>query len=133
MEQLLQKQIVKAGCCVLDHQEECAVVGEYSLPDYCPDIAVVLKCIVTPRVQNRQWSGDQLLLDGIAEIRVLYLDEERRCVRSVEFSQPISCSLRGEGKVDTALVSLELTPKYVNCRAVGPRRLEIRGAVTAYA
>ncbi|MBQ8684188.1 MAG: DUF3794 domain-containing protein [Clostridia bacterium] len=133
MEQLLQKQIVSVGRCVLDCQEDCPVTADYTLPDYCPDIAVVLKCMVTPRVQNRQWSGEQLLLDGVAEIRVLYLDEERRCVRETEFSQPLSCSLNARGRVDTALVALSLSPKYVNCRAVGPRRLEVRGAVTVCA
>lgn len=129
MEQLLQKHLVSVGRCVLDCQEECAIAADHTLPDYCPDIAVVLKCLVTPRVQNRQWSGEQLLLDGLAEIRVLYLDEERRCVREVEFTQPLSCALYAGERVDTALVTLELNPKYVNCRAVGPRRLEVRGAV----
>ena len=133
MEQLLQKQLVSVGRCVLDCVEECAIAGDYTLPDYCPDIAVVLKCLVAPRIQNRQWSGEQLLLDGIAEIRVLYLDEERRCLREVEFSQPLSCALNAGERVDMALVSLELTPKYVNCRAVGPRRLEVRGAITVTA
>ncbi len=133
MEQLLQKHLVSAGRCVLDCQEECAVAADYTLPDYCPDIAVVLKCLVTPRVQNRQWSGEQLLLDGVAEIRVLYLDEERRCLREAEFAHPLSCALYAGERVDTALVMLELTPKYVNCRAVGPRRLEVRGAITVTA
>lgn len=133
MEQLLQKQLVSVGRCVLDCQEDCAIAGDYTLPDYCPDIAVVLKCLVTPRMQNRQWSGDQLLVDGVAEIRVLYLDEERRCLREAAFSQPLSCALPTRERVDTALVKLELCPKYVNCRAVGPRRLEVRGAVTVCA
>ncbi len=133
MDNLLKKQVISASRCVLDCQEECVISADYALPDYCPDVAMVLKCIVTPRVQNRQWSGDQLLVDGVAEMRVLYLDEERRCVRQVEFPQALSCTLRAEGRVDTALVALEMTPKYVNCRAVGPRRLEVRGAVTVTA
>lgn len=129
MEQLLRKSTVQLTGCVLDERQECPISGEYTLPEYCPDMAVVLKCFADPRIQNRQWSGEQLLLDGNTVIRVLYLDENRRCVHSLEFTQPFSCSLRGEGRVDNAAVVLELSTKYLNCRAVSPRRVEVRGAV----
>ena len=135
MEQLLKKRSVRLTGCALNKQEECPISGEYTLPEYCPDIAVVLKCFAYPRILNRQWSGDQLLLDGSVVIRALYLDEGRRCVRAIEFTQAFSCALRGEGRVSNAAVNLELCTKYLNCRAVNPRRIEVRGAiiVDAYA
>ena len=133
MEQLLRKSTVQLTDCALDKQEECPISGDYTLPEYCPDVAVVLKCFADPRIQNRQWSGDQLLLDGNAVIRVLYLDEERRRVHSLEFMQPFSCALRGDGRVDNAAVELELSTKYLNCRALSPRRVEVRGAVAVHA
>lgn len=129
MDNLLKKQTISVSHYALDCQEECAISGDYTLPEYCPDVATVLKCLVTPRVQNRQWSGEQLLVDGVAAVRVLYLDEERRCLREAEFTQPFSCSMRTEGRVDAVPAALELSTKYVNCRAVGPRRLEVRGAI----
>lgn len=133
MKQLLRRSTVQLTGCALDEQQECPISGEYTLPEYCPDVAVVLKCFAYPRIQNRQWSGEQLLLDGNAVIRVLYLDENRRCIHSLEFTQPFSCSLRGEGRVDNAAVNLELNTKYLNCRAVSPRRIEVRGAVSVAA
>lgn len=133
MEQLLKKKSVRLSGCALDKQEECPISGEYTLPEYCPDVAVVLKCFAYPRILSRQWSGDQLLLDGNAVIRVLYLDEQRQCVHSIEFLQPFTCSMRGERKADNGLVDLELSTKYLNCRAIGPRRIEVRGAVAVTA
>lgn len=135
MEQMVKKSMIPLSCLVVDQQEECPIIGEYSLPEYCPDIAVVLKCFAEPRIQNRQWSADQWLLDGNAVIRVWYLDEKRDRVFSVEFSLPFSCAVRGEGRVDNAAMEWDLTIKYLNCRAVGPRRMEMRGAaiVTARA
>lgn len=133
MEQLLRKSTVQVTGCALDEQQECPISGEYNLPEYCPDVAVVLKCFADPHIQNRQWSGDQLLLDGNAVIRVLYLDENRRCFHTLEFTQPFSCTLRGEGRVDNAAVELELSTKYLNCRALSPRRIEVRGAVLVLA
>ena len=129
MDNLLRRQPVSMSRFLIHESEECVVNGECNLPDYCPDIAVVLKCMMTPYVQNRQWSGDQLLVDGIVHIRVLYLDEDRRCPRSVEFCIPFSCPLHSQGRVDMTPVELTLSSKYINCRAVGPRRLEVRGAI----
>lgn len=133
MENMLQKLTVPSTRYVLNVQEDCAITGDYMLPDYCPDIAVVLKCVISPWIQNRHWSGNQLLLDGTAAVRILYLDEERRCIRQAEFTQPLSCALQAEGQTEDVPVLLEAETKYVNCRAVGPRRLEVRGAITVTA
>lgn len=129
MEQLLHKQTVSVTQTVLNTAEEYVISGDYILPEYCPDVAVVLKCLVTPHIQSRRWSGDALTLDGMAVIRVLYLDEERRCVRVAEFTQPINCTMRGQGG-DTVPVRVSVTQDYVNCRAVSPRRVEVRGGLT---
>lgn len=132
MEPLLNMHSIRLSKRALDQQEECPITGEYVLPEYCQDIAVILKCFAYPRIQNRQWSSDQLLVDGTTVVRVLYLDEERRCVRSLEFMQPFSCYLRGASGLDNS-VSVEVSTKYLNCRALGPRRVEVRGAVTVAA
>lgn len=133
MDELLRRQTVTVSRSVLDAREEYLFSGDYVLPEYCPDVAVVLKCRITPRVQNRRISGEQLQLDGTAAVQVLYLDEERQCVREAEFSQPLSCTLRAEGIGESALVRVSMTPEYVNCRATSPRRLEVRGSFAVLA
>lgn len=133
MENILQKQMVTISQVVLEREEECVVNGDFVLPEYCPDIAVVMKCLVTPRLLSRQWSGDRLLVDGMAVARVLYLDEERCCLREVEFTQPITCSLDAKGVPEEAFSRLDFTTKYANCRAVSPRRLEVRAALSLWA
>ena len=133
MENLLHTARVPVTRTVVDARDEYVISGDYVLPEYCPDMAVVLKCRITPRIQSRRRNGDQLLLEGTALVCVLYLDEERRCVREAEFSQPLSCALRGAGGAETEPVRITLTPEYVNCRATGPRRLEVRGAFAVHA
>lgn len=113
----------------MDCVEECGYNGEYTLPEYCPDVAVVLKCIAEPRLQSRQYTGNSLLLDGMVNLRVIYLDEGRCRVHSVEFSLPYSCTLRGEEECDNEPAFFDLSTKYVNCRATSPRRLEVYGVV----
>ena len=130
MEQLLRKSTVQFTGRLLDSQEECPISGEYNLPEYCSDVAVVLKCFADPRIQNRQWSGEQLLLDGNVVVRVWYLGEDRHRLCTLEFALPFSCAIQGKGRGDNASAELELCTKYLNCRAVSPRRVEVRGAVS---
>lgn len=129
MDKLLTKRAVRLARCDTMKQEDAPISGEYVLPEYCPDMAVVLKCFAYPRLQNRQWSGDQLMVDGIAVVRVVYADEQRRCVRTLEFTQPFSCVVRGIPQTEDTAVEIALTTKYLTCRAVSPRRLEVRGSV----
>ena len=64
MEQICRKQTVAVSRPVMDVQEEYTLSGDFVLPEYCPDVAVVLKCLITPYIVSRQWSGDQLMLSG---------------------------------------------------------------------
>lgn len=113
-----------------DTLSEQPVDGDFVLPDYCPDIAAVLKCTLTATVQSRQMNTDRLLADGTVTVRVLYLDEERRAVRACEFAQPFSASFALSTSSNEALVRLTAKTDYVNCRAVSPRRLDVHGAFT---
>lgn len=133
MEQLLNFDSVSHSRCLMDGVEECGFNGDYTLPEYCSDIAVVLKCLAEPRLQSRQFSGDKLLLDGVVNLRVVYLDEGRCHIHSVEFSVPYSCTLRGCEACDNLLVFFDFSTKYVNCRATSPRRIEVHGAVAVSA
>ena len=129
MDNILNLETVNHFQCLLNGVEECGFNGDYMLPEYCPDIAVVLKCMAFPRLQSRQFSGDKLLLDGVVNLRVLYLDEERRHIHSVEFSVPYSCVFRVGEECNAIPVMLDFATKYVNCRATNPRRIEVHGAV----
>lgn len=130
MDNLLSKQTLCVTARIAKFQEECAVSGEFTLPEYCPDMTAMLKCVMHPRIQNRQQSGDQLLIDGESCVRVIYVDQERKGVRCVEFSVPFSCCIRGIDPDAGVMPFIHLSVKYVNCRVVTPRRLEVRGAVT---
>lgn len=112
-------------------ETECAVDGDFLLPDYCPDIAAVLKCTIAPAVLSRRQSGDSLLVDGQSTIRVLYLDEGRCVLHNFECMVPFTCSLPLLD-ADGNLPYVRLRVNYLNCRAVSPRRLDIHGALTAY-
>ncbi len=109
---------------------ECPVDGEYLLPDYCPDIAAVLKCTMTPVVLARRVGGDKLVVEGEATVQVLYLDEGRKCVHTFECVQPFNCTLPWEEN-DGNLPYVNAKVNYLNCRATSPRRISIHGTLAA--
>ena len=113
---------------MFDDFDERPVDCDFVLPDYLPDIAAVLKCTMKPVVQSKQLSGDRLIADGVANLRVLYLDEARKCVRSCEFTQPFTSTFNVKNAGVGACIRLDAKPNYVNCRATSPRRLDIHGA-----
>lgn len=110
---------------------ECPVDGDFLLPDYCPDMAAVLKCTLTPAVLSRRQSGDKMLVDGQSSLRVLYLDEERTRLHTFETVLPFSGSLPCGEQTGGVLPYVTMRVNYLNCRAVSPRRLDVHGALTA--
>lgn len=115
---------------LFDNFEECPVDGDFVLPDYLADVAAILKCTMTPSVQSRQISGDRLLVDGTVAIHVLYLDEARKCIRSCTYTQPFDCRFTVGTIPAAAVMQVDAHTNYINCRALGPRKLSMHGAFT---
>lgn len=124
-----EKTAAAVGEWVCDERDERPIDGEFTLPDYCPEVAAVLKCLVEPMIQTRQIAGDRVTAEGVVLIRVLYLDEERTQVYACDFSQPFSSTFALKKAVGpTPSCDMTARTEYVNCRATGPRRLDIHGA-----
>ncbi len=113
---------------IFDDFDERPVDCDFMLPDFLPDIAAVLKCTMKPIVQSHQISGDRVMADGMVYLHVLYLDEDRRCVRSFENSQPFTSVFTVKDISAADHIALSAKCNYVNCRATGPRRVDIHGA-----
>ncbi len=113
---------------LFDGFDERPVDMDFILPDYCPDIAAILKCRLKPMISSRQINGDRVLVDGTVTVQTMYLDEGRQCVRSVEFSNPFTASFTVTELRPDACLQISAKPDYVNCRATSPRRLDVHGA-----
>ncbi len=113
---------------VFDDVTECPVDCNFTLPDYLPEISTVLKCLLKPVVQSHQISGDRVMADGTVYLQFLYLDEERKCVRSFEYSQPFTAAFTVKNLKNFDDITLEAKPGYLNCRATGPRGVDVHGA-----
>lgn len=128
MEYHLTKKSINTVRCALDTAVEQAVDIDLTLPDYCPDIERILSCTLMPQIYMSNVSGDRLSVEGGATVRILYLDGNKGCMRSYEYTQPFSQSIPLKGDVPDCAVSVEAKPEYMNCRALSPRKLSLHGA-----
>lgn len=117
---------------LFDGFDERPVDCDFVLPDYYPDIAAVLKCTLRPVIQSKQLNGDRMLVDGVAVVQVLYLDEARKCVHCCEFTKPFTSTFPVKAGVGVPCVWVTAKTDYCNCRATSPRRLDIHGAFSVH-
>lgn len=126
------KPIVCVDEVVFDGQTEQGVELDYVLPDYCPDIFKVLSCTLNPAIVSYNASGDgRLNIDGIVYIKVLYTAEGSENVQCIDgrytYSKTVDMSRKN---IADPIISLQMKPDYCSCRAVSPRRIDVRGAVS---
>ncbi len=133
MEYLLKKDSCSVCETVFDGTAEQPVDLDFSLPDYCPDIERILKCRILPSVTSKSISGDRLDVDGVAVIKLLYLDSKKQAIRCCEHTSPFSCSFNIKSASQDMTAVVRLRVDYLNCRALSPRRLDIHGAFSVCA
>ena len=129
MELNLQKQTITINEIVCNEVVEQAIECDAMLPDYCPDIAKILKCSVSTSIGAAAQSGERISVEGTAQIKVYYQSEGegvRRADYKVPFTKIIDLSAVAVSPVITVSPSVD----YVNCRAVSSRRIDIRGSVS---
>ena len=77
----VSKEILAVNNLVFDGCQELPIDIDFSLPDYCPDMQRILKCVVKPDISSRSISGDRLTIDGNASIHIIYIDADKNSVR----------------------------------------------------
>lgn len=133
MEYVLTKEEFNICEPIFDGSCEQPVDLDFSLPDYCPDIEKILKCRVCPSITSKSLSSERLDIDGVASIKVLYLDSQKHAIRCCEHTAPFSCSFSLKGDATNAVAITSTKAEYLNCRALTPRRLDIHGAFSVTA
>ncbi|MDR2073826.1 MAG: DUF3794 domain-containing protein [Oscillospiraceae bacterium] len=124
----LTKFTVSTANLVFSSNNEIPVDFDFTLPDYCPDIGRILKCKVIPHITSREISGDRLVVEGVIQTQLFYLDQERNSLRCYKTETPLSHTFNLKTSPQIAVSLLDYKIEYINCRAVSPRRIDIHGA-----
>ncbi|MGI5894175.1 MAG: DUF3794 and LysM peptidoglycan-binding domain-containing protein [Candidatus Merdivicinus sp.] len=129
-----QPELVRDHVCVtekiLDSAVEQSVELDYFLPDYYPNIFKLLKTSIQPTIQSCKIAGNQLVLDGSAAVRVLYLAEETNQICCVTQNIPFSKTVDLPSECRNPTIQIIPRCYFANGRAVNQRRLDIRGGIS---
>ncbi len=129
MEMNITRQGIRTGETLFEKNIEQAVDTDFMLPDYCADIVRVLKCRMCPRILSKSVTADNLIVDGVAAITLIYCDENKKICsfeQEVPFQKSITLGLEGKD----CNVSVCANSEYLNCRPVTSRRVDAHGVVT---
>lgn len=124
-------ETVKLGFCetVYETTAEQSLDADISLPDYCPEIQRILKCTVSPEITGVQNNSGRITADANAVVRILYIGDNGK-VSGYEQSYPVQKFIESSKITSETAVNVTAKTDYVNCRAVNPRRIDIRGMIS---
>ncbi len=129
MELKLTHDTIEVNEVVFDARVEQSVELDCLLPDYCPNVFKVLKCKMVPKMTSGRVMGNEVVIDGIATIFVVYICEETNQVRSFSQRLPFSKTVALKSACENPSLSVSMQCEYLNCRGVNSRRFDIRGAI----
>lgn len=100
---------------------------DFMLPDYCPGISRIFKCIVIPRIVSKNINGAIANIEGSFTVNIIYTDADKRMC-AYEYQSPFSKSFEIGNDGNDIHLQAKIKMEYVNCRAVTERRIDIHGA-----
>lgn len=106
---------------------------DYLLPDYCKNIFKVLRCRAIPHITAERIQNGKLLVEGVCRIEILYTAEESFTICSIVQKQSFSKTMELKNAPQSGQVYADVRCDYINCRAVSPRRIDLRGAILIHA
>jgi len=127
MELKIEKQTIGMKQDIKTETQEYAIDSELVLPDYCSDMARILKCNCRPKLKNKQLSVDRLTVEGSVQIELLYVDDQGQIG---SYSQQLPLYHEMNLPDSTVFAELAMKTDYCNCRMVSPRKVELHGAIT---
>lgn len=129
MELKITKEPIACGRAIYDSFAEQSIESDILLPDYLPSVMRVMSCKAEPRIMSAACDDRKLTVDGVTLIEIFYSSEEGKMC-SIEQKLPFSRSIELKTAVVDPMTVFDARVDYLNCRAVSPQRLDVRGAFT---
>ncbi|HBI86177.1 MAG TPA: hypothetical protein DDX71_07860 [Ruminococcus sp.] len=105
------------------------------LPDYYPDFFRLLHCAADARILSQEVTDGVLHYTLSVKLRVLYCAEQSSRVQAVtqnlEYQREMPLP-PDAAAMQSPQIRIEAASDYLNCRAVNPRRIDIRGAIALH-
>ncbi len=107
--------------------EEC-VEAELTLPEYMPEILRIIKSTAEPKINSCRLVGERVTVDGVCDLRMIYTAEDG-CIYCFSQSRPFTRHCENAAFTEAVDVNSKVGVSYVNCRATGTKRAEIKAGL----
>ncbi len=108
--------------------DEC-VEGEFSLPEYMPEILRIIKTTAEPKIFSCKLIDGRITVDGVCEMRLIYTGEDG-CIYCCTQQKQFTRHCENESIQNGIDVEVEPVVNYVNCRATGTKKAEFKTGIT---
>lgn len=106
---------------------------EGAIPDYCPDVARIIRVDCAPQILTCETDGDSVKVAGRALFDLLYESERRSGLKSCRVSGDFGCAIplppHGQG---TVTADCRAVCDRISCRLADSRRPSIKAALTVF-
>ena len=133
MENVITKNLVSTSEEIFSKNLLGEIDADIILPDYFPDISQILKSNCSCEVVSKSIKNSVLSLEIAYNARVYYVCDEKN-LHCAEHRGRINLSCDTsihEEEEKSTIIMCSCLPKFLNCKAAGPRRLLLRGEVGA--
>lgn len=104
---------------------------ELRLPDELPDVGRVVAAWGQGILRSKQWSGDQISVSAGLLVWVLYAPEDGSPEQVIEGWLPVQLHWDLPEPVPEGEIRVRLQPRFVEARALSPRKLTVRAGISA--
>jgi hypothetical protein len=125
----LSRDTVRINEPVFDGTAEHPVDCEIVLPDYCPDIARILKTESNVSIDSKTIEANRMTVSGNLCVKIIYIPENSSNIRCVTHNSPFNHDF------DARELSLNMNSKVrarvesISCRPIGPRKAQVKVSI----
>ncbi|MBR4286261.1 MAG: DUF3794 domain-containing protein [Clostridia bacterium] len=112
-----------------DNTVEESLEAELSLPEYMPEILRIIKSTAETKINSCRLVGERVTVDGVCDLRMIYTAEDGG-IYTFSQSRPFTRHCENPLFNDCTDALAETRVSYVNCRATGTKRAEIKAGIT---
>lgn len=128
MDILLKHEDYKYLKILSDNTIEESVEAELTLPEYMPEILRIIKSVAETKINSCNIVGERVTVDGVCELRMIYTAEDGG-IYSFSQTRPFVRYWENPEFSNAADVSANVVVSFVNCRATGTKRAEIKAGL----
>lgn len=108
---------------------EESLEAELSLPEYMPEILRIIKSTAETKINSCRLVGERVTVDGVCDLRMIYTAEDGG-IYTFSQSRPFTRHCENSEFNNCTDAVAEAGVSYVNCRATGTKRAEIKAGIT---